>query len=111
MKPTQGIARYDGIQIDVAGQEKPFGFSAENLTVNGKKVFEVSAEQTVSILLPAHHPFIKKGDAVYLSSSTRVKGLYHYTKPRPNAFKNRWTTKLCNLLQATEINNAVLFYL
>lgn len=25
----------------------------------------------------------------------------------PNPFKNRWTTKLCSLLQATEINNAV----
>ena len=88
-KPNRPIARYDGIQIDVEGQEKPFGFSAENLTVNGKKVFEVPAGQTCTLSLPPHHPFIKKGDRIYLASSTRVKGAYHYTKPKPNEYKNR----------------------
>ncbi len=88
-KPNRSIARYDGIQIDVEGQEKPFGFSAENLTVNGKHVFEVPAGQTCTLTLPPHHPFIKKGDQVYLASSTRVKGAYRYIKPKPNAYKNR----------------------
>ena len=88
-KPTRAVARYDGIQIDVPGSEKPFGFSAENLVVGGKKVFEASAGQTVTLTLPPHHPFIQKGSPVYLSSSTRVKGAYPYTKPRPGAFKNR----------------------
>lgn len=88
-KTAQPIARYDGIQIDVAGQEKPFGFSAENLTVGGKKVFEASAGAEVTLSLPPHHPFIKKGDSVYLASSTRVKGAYHYTKPRPRSYRNR----------------------
>ncbi len=89
-KPTRAIARYDGIQIDVPGTEKPFGFSAERMTVGGRAVFEVSAGQTVTLTLPDHHPFIQKGCPVYLSSSTRVKGAYPYTKPRPGAFKNRY---------------------
>ncbi len=87
--PTHGIARYDGIQIDIPGTEKPFGFSAENLVVNGKKVFEAQKGQAVTLTLPPKHPFIQKGCAVYLASSTHVKGAYPYKKPRPGAFKNR----------------------
>ena len=87
--PNYSIAKYDGIQIDCAGQEKPFGFSAENLSVGTKKVFEVPAHKTVQITLPERHPFIKKGDTVYLASSTRVKGAYGYEKPKPGAYKNR----------------------
>ena len=88
-RPDKPVARYDGIQIDIPGQEKPFGFSAENLIVGGKKVFEASAGQSVTMTLPPHHPFIQKGNAVYLASATRVKGAYPYTKPRPNEYKNR----------------------
>ena len=88
-RTNRPVARYDGIQIDVQGTEKPFGFSAENLTVSGKGVFEVDAGQLVTLTLPSNHPFIHKGSPVYLSSSTRVKGAYPYTKPRPGAFKNR----------------------
>ena len=89
IKPTHPIARYDGIQIDTASQEKPFGFSAEQLTVNGHRVFEVPAGQTVTVTLPPHHPFLQKGEPVYLASSTRVKGAYPYTKPRPNTYRNK----------------------
>lgn len=87
--PNRPIARYDGIQIDIAGQEKPFGFSAEQMRVAGKNVFEASAGQVVTMFLPPHHPFIRKGDSIYLASSTRVKGSYRYEKPRPGAYKNR----------------------
>lgn len=88
-RTSRPVSRYDGIQIDVQGMEKPFGFSAENLTVSGKGVFEASAGQVVTLTMPSNHPFIHKGSPVYLSSSTRVKGAYPYTKPRPGAFKNR----------------------
>lgn len=89
LKIAHPIARYDGIQIEVPGTEKPFGFSAESLRVGGKPVFEAAARQRVELALPESHPFIPKGAAVYLSSSTRVKGAYPYTKPKPQAFKNR----------------------
>lgn len=102
-KPNQSIARYDGIQIDVEGQEKPFGFSAENLTVSGKRVFEVPAGQTCTLTLPPHHPFIRKGNTVYLASSTRVKGAYHYTKPKPNAYKNRYPLDISVFIETDKI--------
>lgn len=88
-KPTHSIERYDGIQIDVPGSEKPFGFSAEHLSVNGKNVFEVPAGKIVHITLPQQTPFIPKGSPVYLASSTAVKRAYPYIKPKPNEFRNK----------------------
>ena len=101
--PLHPIAKYDGIQIDCGTQEKPFGFSAEMLSVNGKKVFEVPAKKSVQITLPDHHPFIKKGDTVYLASSTRVKGSYDYKKPKPGAFKNRTPISVCVFVEPNKI--------
>ncbi len=89
VKPCYPIERYDGIQIDIPNTEKPFGFSAEQLFVNGKRVFQVQAGQSVTISLPPKSPFIPKNAKVYLSSSTRVKRSYPYEKPKKGQYKNR----------------------
>lgn len=82
------LERYDGLQIDAVGDEKPFGFSVQNLTVNRKSVFEANAGDTVEIELPKGYPHLKQGDRIYLASSGAVKGSYHYDKPKPNLYKN-----------------------
>lgn len=102
-RPNQPIARYDGLQIDLPGIEKPFGFSAENLFVGGKRVYEVNAHQSVTISLPTHSPFIKKGSSIYLSSSTRVKGAYPYTKPKSGMFKNKKGIQVSLFVSTEEI--------
>ncbi len=89
IKPTHPIARYDGIQIDIPGIEKPFGFSVEKLTLDGKNVFEAPAQKNITIDLPLKSPFIQKGSTVYLASSTYVKGAYPYEKPKKGLYKNR----------------------
>ena len=33
LTPTHKISRHDGLQIDIKGEEKPFGFSLHNLSV------------------------------------------------------------------------------
>ncbi len=86
--PSHAIARYDGIQIDIDGTEKPFGFSVESLRQNNRSVFEAIAGKPVVVRLPQRHPFIKKGDRVYLASSSAVKGAYPYPRPKPGAFRN-----------------------
>lgn len=83
------FARFDGLQIDIPGIEKPIGFSVQELVVNHKNVFKAKAGQHVQVLVPPHTPFIPKGCPIYLASSTEVKGAYDYTRPKPNAFKNR----------------------
>lgn len=90
LTPTHKIARYDGLQFDAAGDEKPFGFSAQKIFVGSKNVFEVKAGQTAEIELPKGYPTLKKGDKVYLASSGEVKGAYHYEKPKPHEFRNKY---------------------
>lgn len=87
--PTHKIARFDGIQIDVPGEERPFGFSLQNLRVGGKNVFEAEAGTAVEIHLPPKAPALKKGYNVYLASSTAVKGAYPYEHPKAGAYKPR----------------------
>ena len=80
-KTAAKIERYDGVQIDLPYEERPFGFSAESLHVNSKSVFEAKAGQSVEIALPEKAPFIPVGASVYLSSSNAVKSAFPYTKP------------------------------
>ncbi len=102
-KTAKPLARYDGIQIDIPGMEKPFGFSAEYLTLNGKSVFEVSADKTVSIKLPPKSPFIQKGSAVYLASSTYVKSAYPYEKPKKGLYRNKQAVEIDIYVGSAEI--------
>lgn len=83
------IARHDGIQIDVDGLEKPYGFSLQKLRVGGKNVYEADKGEKVEITLPQAVENLKKGSLVYLSSSSYVKGAYGYQKPRPREFVQR----------------------
>ncbi len=82
------IARYDGLQIDIKGAEKPFGFSVQKLRVNKKNEFEASAGSMVEVELPRNCPSIVKGSPIYLASASEVKGAYHYEKPKPNLYRN-----------------------
>lgn len=85
-KTAFALSRYDGVQIDLPNEERPFGFSAERLRVNGKDVFSAPAKTTVDVLLPPHSPFIPEKAAVYLSSASAVKSAYPYEKPREADF-------------------------
>ena len=87
--PSHRIARYDGLQLDIPGLEKPFGFSLQQMRVNGKNAFAAAPGETVEILLPKSHPEIRKGVKVYLASASEVKGAYDYTRPRPGSFRQR----------------------
>lgn len=83
------IARHDGIQIDVDGCEKPYGFSLQKMKAGGKTAIQAEAGQTVEILLPQKISGLKKGASVYLASSSEVKGAYGYQKPKPKEFLQR----------------------
>lgn len=88
-KPSHRIERYNGLQIDVDGQEKPFGFSLQIMRVDGKNVFEAKADEIVEVVLPPRSPNLKKGQTVYLASSSVVKDGYDYAKPKTGEFYNK----------------------
>ena len=84
------IAKHDGIQIDVEGNEKPYGFSLQNMRVDGKNVWQAMEGCKVEVWMPNRVEGLKKGAAVYLASSSDVKGSYGYSKPRPGEFANKF---------------------
>ena len=89
------LERFDGLQLELEGQDKPYGFSVEDLAVyrpsgaRPSRTFEARAGSRVEVRLPAHHPPIPLGTVVYCSSSQAVKRRYQYVKPKPNAFRIR----------------------
>ena len=87
-KSAKALGRYDGLQIDITGSEKPYGFGIKNLYQNGKPVFETDAKQYVEVELPIEHPHINIGEPIYLASSSAVKGRYDYQKPKPKEYQN-----------------------
>lgn len=87
-KTAHRLARYDGLQIDVHGDEKPFGFGIKALFVNSKPQFQAEKGDVVDVELPLERPRLQIGAPIYLASSSEVKGRYDYDKPKAGAFRN-----------------------
>lgn len=87
------IERHDGIQADIEGEEKPYGFPVRELRLFGRSVntsaFAVSAGETVEVALPEDAPFLEKGTQLYLASSQAVKRKFPYPVPKPGLFVTR----------------------
>ena len=89
-KAYHKIARHDGLQIDIPGQEKPFGFSLQNMTVKGQRVFEANVGDEVTVQLPSKTFGIEKGQKIYLASASEVKGSYDYSRPKTGEYSRRY---------------------
>lgn len=94
-RSTQPVELHDGIQIEIPGIDKPYGFPVLSLRAappaggSPRGVFAAPAGSLVLIDLPADHPRIPLRAPVYLASSQAVKRRYGYTRPRQGAFRNR----------------------
>ena len=94
-KTRRRLERHDGIQTDVPGQARPFGFPVDRLRPGGvtggrsSEVFEVPARSVAEVVLPREHPPIEPGAPLYCSSSQEVKQRYRFTRPKPGAFRLR----------------------
>ena len=97
------LARHDGVQIDAAGDEKPFGFAVQKLYADHKSVFEAKAGSAVEVELPKGYPHLQKGDKIYLASSGAVKGAYHYEKPKQNLYRNNSEIDVSVAVEADKI--------
>lgn len=83
------ICRHDGLQIDIVGREKPLGFSAQKLQVDGKNVYETLVDKEAMVVVPFEAELLKKGQKIYLASSSEVKGSYSYKSPKQGEFVAR----------------------
>jgi putative protease len=88
------LERHDGLQIDIPGAGRPFGFPVDHLCLVKDKggraeVFEAPAQTLIDTSLPPDHPVVEKGARLYCSSSQQVKQQYRFPRPKPGAFRTR----------------------
>lgn len=94
-KTQRRIERHDGIQTDVPGQGRPFGFPVDRLRLAGgrgkqpEEVFEAPAQAVIEVSLPPDHPVIEPGAPLYCSSSQEVKQRYRFPRPKPGVYRVR----------------------
>ena len=97
------LGRHDGIQIDVTGQEKPFGFALQKMSVKGQSVFAAQSGDEVLLSLPAGAPRLEKGYKIYLASASEVKGAYNYAKPKAGEFLQRCPIDVAVTISADKV--------
>lgn len=92
------IELHDGLQVDIAGLSRPFGFAVRSIRIIGdggankkKRVFTAPEGASIEIPIPRGHPNLPLGAVVYSSSSQKVKRIYDFFKPKPGQFLFRPT--------------------
>jgi len=95
-KTTMPLELHDGLQIDIAGLPRPFGFAVKNINLvesgrhpGKKRVFTVPAGARVDVQLPRDHPIIPLGAVIYSASSQKVKQKYDFFRPKTGQFRAR----------------------
>ncbi|MCW8132937.1 MAG: U32 family peptidase [Planctomycetota bacterium] len=102
-RTARRLELHDGLQVDVPGLPKPFGFALERLWIlrkakgerlKAESVFEAPADSHVEVGLPEGHPALPLDARIYCSSSQSVKQHYTYTVPKPGLFRARRTVEI-----------------
>ena len=91
-----GLELHDGLQIDLPGQPRPYGFAVNELHIcvegaraAGKPCFTAPAGAQVEVLLPEDAPFLPQGAAIYRSSSQELKRDLKIDAAKPGEFRPR----------------------
>ncbi len=86
-KTSRPIEAHDGLQIDVPGLSRPYGFAVSKLRVKDGDsfvpVFEAPAGALIDVALPLEHPEFSAGAQISCSSSQEIKRRYRFEKPNP----------------------------
>jgi putative protease len=92
-RTARALARHDGLQVEIPGLDRPFGFGVATLRVVSRRaaaeVFEAPAGATVEVPLPDDYPTIPLGAPVSCSSSQAVKLRYQLERPNLGAQRAR----------------------
>ena len=96
LRTARAVEWHDGLQIDLPGGGRPFGFPVDALHIvppdprqKFKEVFAAPARSLIEVGLPDDHPDIPVGAPVYCSSSQAVKQRFSFPRPRPREFRVR----------------------
>ncbi len=90
------LEKHDGLQVELPGTEKPYGFGVDELfafTQGGQErwesVFEAHPGTTIEVPLPETHPEIPAGAKISCTSSQEVKRRYSWPEPRQSIDRMR----------------------
>ena len=90
-RPHLPLEVHDGLQIELPGETRPFGFAVEEILLpNGRRVFEAPAQTLLQVPLPPEAPRIPKGTELFLASSQAVKRRYRFDVPNPRDLRRRF---------------------
>jgi putative protease len=103
------LERHDGLQIDIPGEGRPYGFAVDHLCLakdpgRRTEVFEAPAQSMVETCLPGDHPVVEAGARIYCSSSQQVKQQYRFPRPKPGAFRVRKQIQVSLIAEPTKIS-------
>ncbi len=94
-KSERALSRHDGLQIDIPGLGRPFGFpvdllrlAPEHRRARAREVAQTPAGSWVEVGLPDDYPTIPEGAAISCSSSQEVKQRYRL-RARPDLAAHR----------------------
>lgn len=90
-KSSQALESHDGLQLDLPGFSRPYGFAIDELHTGKKNKLSFTSEKDslVEVLLPFNHPEIPKDSIVYHSSSQKIKRENKIIKPKPRQYLER----------------------
>lgn len=92
---SRPVERHDGIQVDVPGADRPFGFPVDHLFLAPedrtppREVFESHSGDRIEVELPGDAPELPEGATVYSASSQDVKRRYRFERPKPGLHRVR----------------------
>lgn len=89
-RPTLPIEVHDGLQVELPGERRPYGFPVETITLSsGRTVFSAPAGTLLEVPLPPNAPPIPRGTPLHLASSQAVKRRYRFPRPNPATLRRR----------------------
>lgn len=87
------LERHDGLQADLPGESRPFGFAVSELfrveDSYTPRVYDVPAGTRIEVALPPDAPLLEQGIALYRSSSQEVKREMQILIPKPGSCSPR----------------------
>ena len=90
-RPTLPLEVHDGLQIELPGETRPFGFAVEEILLpNGRRVFEAPPKTLLQVPLPADAPRLPERTELFLASSQAVKRRYRFDLPNPRDLRRRF---------------------
>ncbi len=84
-KTNRALEKHDGIQVELPGGGKPFGFAVHQLRISGdyRSVITAPVGASVEIALPAdENPYIPRGTSIFCSASQAVRRAYEIRSVR-----------------------------